>query len=123
LLGSVDGALVANVVPIPGSPLHLATVEPAFDIAILIRWLDFNDTWLAAESGHESHNPGALLPSLAKAYEIQGMLALSTLTAPITSCRSSSRPPPWPLICWEEVLGGRGRRSTHGPLRPPRSPR
>lgn len=65
-------------------------VSVAFDIGILIRWLDFNDTWLAAEWGHPSDNLGAILAiaqdknlsvgevltAMIKAYEIQGILAL-----------------------------------------------
>ncbi|SEN36623.1 2-methylcitrate dehydratase [Nitrosospira multiformis] len=84
---------------IPGTRFQLGPVEAAFNIGTMIRWLDFNDTWLAAEWGHPSDNLGAILavadwlarsaPSgrrrplmrdvltaMIKAYEIQGCLAL-----------------------------------------------
>lgn len=91
---TVPGTLV------PGTGWALDPVEAAFHLGCLIRWLDFNDTWLAAEWGHPSDNLGGLLavadfisrqnrannvPSLTvsdlltaliKAYEIQGILAL-----------------------------------------------
>ncbi len=86
---------------VPGSPYRLAPSKAAFDITALIRWLDFNDTWLAKEWGHPSDNFGALLAvgdqlsvpaanedsqdefrvrdlleMATRAYEIQGVLAL-----------------------------------------------
>ncbi len=102
LMGSLDGASCPDGVPIPGMDLAVPMVDAAFDISTLIRWLDFNDTWLAAEWGHPSDNLGALLAvgdqvskrrvalggaplavgslleALTKAYEVQGILALST---------------------------------------------
>jgi len=96
----VAGTLVANGVPIPGTDFVLDPIKAAFDIGILIRWLDYNDTWLAAEWGHPSDNLGAILAvtdfisrdrmqqglppytihdvltAMIKAYEIQGILAL-----------------------------------------------
>ncbi len=82
---------------VPGTPLELDPVKAAFDIGTLIRWLDFNDTWLAAEWGHPSDNLGAILAvgdylsrvqgkpvtvrdvltAMIKAHEIQGVLALN----------------------------------------------
>jgi len=78
-------------VPIPGTSLRRAPLEAAFDLTCLIRWLDYNDTYLALEWGHPSDNLGALIAAayasgrawtignfaryLAAAYEIQGVLA------------------------------------------------
>src|ERR1041384_1083616 len=96
----VPGAEVPHGVRVPGTSFVLDPVKAAFDIGCLIRWLDYNDTWLAAEWGHPSDNLGAILavadvvsrnqlaagkPSLVmgdvltamiKAHEIQGILAL-----------------------------------------------
>ena len=101
LLGPiVEGTTVLNGVAVPGTEYQLDPVQAAFNIGTMIRWLDFNDTWLAAEWGHPSDNLGAILavanyvsqlneaagkPALTicdvliamiKAYEIQGVLAL-----------------------------------------------
>jgi 2-methylcitrate dehydratase len=100
LLGPlVAGAGSEGGVRIPGTPFQLNPVEAAFNIGTMIRWLDFNDTWLAAEWGHPSDNLGAILAvadwlsrsatsgrqqllmrdiltAMIKAYEIQGCLAL-----------------------------------------------
>ncbi|HEY6871706.1 MAG TPA: bifunctional 2-methylcitrate dehydratase/aconitate hydratase [Geobacteraceae bacterium] len=96
----VPGTSVPLGVRVPGTRFVLDPVKGAFDIGILIRWLDFNDTWLAAEWGHPSDNLGGILavadyvsrrnlaagaPPLAmgevltamiKAHEIQGVMAL-----------------------------------------------
>ena len=96
----VPGTIVPNGVRVPGTTFELDPLTGAFNIGVLIRWLDYNDTWLAAEWGHPSDNLGAIL-SLAdyisrrnlvngldplnmrdvftwmiKAYEIQGIMAL-----------------------------------------------
>lgn len=87
-------------VSIPGTNFELDPIKAAFDITACIRWLDYNDTWLAAEWGHPSDNLGAILAcadymnqkligkkqpaitmqivleAMIKAYEIQGILAL-----------------------------------------------
>jgi 2-methylcitrate dehydratase len=100
LLGPVvPGAILANGARIPGTSYQLDPVQAAFNIGAIIRWLDFNDTWLAAEWGHPSDNLGAILavadwlsrspaggrPSvkmrdvltaMIKAHEIQGCIAL-----------------------------------------------
>jgi 2-methylcitrate dehydratase len=100
LLGPiVPGTLVPNGARVPGTIYQLDPVQAAFNIGAMIRWLDFNDTWLAAEWGHPSDNLGAILavadwlsrspaegkPSLTmhdvltamiKAHEIQGCIAL-----------------------------------------------
>jgi 2-methylcitrate dehydratase len=96
LLGPiVPGASVANGARVPGTDYVLDPVTAAFNIGCIIRWLDFNDTWLAAEWGHPSDNLGALLSLgdylsgngsninvrdvlnwMIKAHEIQGVLAL-----------------------------------------------
>ena len=97
LLGPiVPGTGVPRGVHVPGTKFELDPVKAAFDIGTLIRWLDFNDTWLAAEWGHPSDNFGAILAAAEysaraidkpltmrdvlsagiKAYEIQGVLAL-----------------------------------------------
>jgi 2-methylcitrate dehydratase len=97
LLGPVvPGVTVANGVKVPGTTHVLDPVHGAFNIGAMIRWLDFNDTWLAAEWGHPSDNLGAILATadwlsrttdkkftvkdvltaMIKAHEIQGCIAL-----------------------------------------------
>lgn len=101
LLGPVvPGATMAGGARVPGTSFELEPIQAAFNIGAMIRWLDFNDTWLAAEWGHPSDNLGAILavadylsrenikqgkPSLTmhevltaliKAHEIQGCMAL-----------------------------------------------
>ena len=97
LLGPVvEGVSVANGVKVPGTNYVLDPVQGAFNIGAMIRWLDFNDTWLAAEWGHPSDNLGAILATadwlsrttdkkftikdvltaMIKAHEIQGCIAL-----------------------------------------------
>src|SRR5881227_2819680 len=101
LLGPVvPGAVMPGGARVPGTSFELDPVQAAFNIGALIRWLDFNDTWLAAEWGHPSDNLGgilavadylarnavmsgrtppsvrALLTAMIKAHEIQGVLAL-----------------------------------------------
>lgn len=92
----VSGTTVQNGCRVPGTQLELDPVQGAFNIGTLIRWLDYNDTWLAAEWGHPSDNLGAILAvadyvsrqkketlhmkdiltAMIKAHEIQGILAL-----------------------------------------------
>ncbi|MCW8450727.1 bifunctional 2-methylcitrate dehydratase/aconitate hydratase [Legionella quinlivanii] len=101
LLGPVvPGAVLQGGARVPGTSYELDPVQAAFNIGAMIRWLDFNDTWLAAEWGHPSDNLGAILAvadyitrlnlkqgksplymqdvltSMIKAHEIQGCLAL-----------------------------------------------
>jgi 2-methylcitrate dehydratase len=101
LLGPiVPGALVPFGARVPGTSFQLDPVEAAFNLGAMIRWLDFNDTWLAAEWGHPSDNLGAILAvadwrsraaaaegrdplrmrdvltAMIQAHEIQGVLAL-----------------------------------------------
>lgn len=93
----VPGATFEGGCRVPGTNLELDPVKAAFDIGTLVRWLDFNDTWLAAEWGHPSDNLGAILAvadyqnrvkrqpitvqdiltAMIKAHEIQGILALN----------------------------------------------
>src|SRR3989440_338183 len=62
LLGPVvPGTVVPNGARVPGTTYQLDPVQAAFNIGAMIRWLDFNDTWLAAEWGHPSDNLGAIL--------------------------------------------------------------
>src|SRR5437763_5250117 len=62
LLGPVvAGTIVPNGSRVPGTSFELDPVTAAFNIGTLIRWLDFNDTWLAAEWGHPSDNLGGIL--------------------------------------------------------------
>src|SRR5882762_5524309 len=62
LLGPlVPGTAVAKGARVPGTRLELDPVHAAFNIGAMIRWLDFNDTWLAAEWGHRSDNLGGIL--------------------------------------------------------------
>ena len=101
LLGPyVEGTTVPGGVRVPGTDHVLDPVKGAWDIGAIIRWLDFNDTWLAAEWGHPSDNLGGILAAadylsqknilqgkdpltmkdvltaMIKAHEIQGVLAL-----------------------------------------------
>ena len=101
LLGPlVHGTVVPNGARVPGTQFQLDPVKAAFDIGAIIRWLDFNDTWLAAEWGHPSDNLGGILATadwlsrtavaqgkapllmrqvleaMIMAHEIQGCLAL-----------------------------------------------
>jgi len=96
----VSGTVVPNGARVPGTAFVLDPVKAAFDIGAMVRWLDFNDTWLAAEWGHPSDNLGGILAvadwlsrnhlaqgkapltmrdvltAMIKAHEIQGALAL-----------------------------------------------
>ncbi|MCG3419853.1 bifunctional 2-methylcitrate dehydratase/aconitate hydratase [Oceanobacillus jordanicus] len=101
LLGPiVPGTVVPKGVRVPGTSHVLDPVQGAFNIGAIIRWLDYNDTWLAAEWGHPSDNLGGILAvadyvsqerlakgqaplkvqdvleMMIKAHEIQGVLAL-----------------------------------------------
>src|SRR3989449_7201327 len=96
LLGPlVPGTIVQNGARVPGTRYELDPVQAAFNIGAAIRWLDFNDTWLAAEWGHPSDNLGGILAvadwlsrngtplvvrdvltAMIKAHEIQGVIAL-----------------------------------------------
>jgi 2-methylcitrate dehydratase len=101
LLGPIiPGTIVPNGAKVPGTSFQLDPVQAAFNIGTIIRWLDFNDTWLAAEWGHPSDNLGAILATadwlsrtavaagkppllmkdvldgMIRAHEIQGVLAL-----------------------------------------------
>jgi 2-methylcitrate dehydratase len=102
LLGPiVPGTIVPNGAKVPGTPYQLDPVQAAFNLGAMIRWLDFNDTWLAAEWGHPSDNLGGILmtadwigrnaiaagraaptmrdvlTAMIKAHEIQGVIALA----------------------------------------------
>ena len=57
----VEGTVVPNGARVPGTDYRLDPVKAAWDIGCIIRWLDYNDTWLAAEWGHPSDNLGAIL--------------------------------------------------------------
>jgi 2-methylcitrate dehydratase len=62
LLGPVvPGTSITNGARVPGTAYELDPVQAAFNIGAIVRWLDFNDTWLAAEWGHPSDNLGAIL--------------------------------------------------------------
>src|SRR5215472_7781011 len=62
LLGPVvPGAVMPGGARVPGTSFELDPVQAAFNIGAMIRWLDFNDTWLAAEWGHPSDNLGSIL--------------------------------------------------------------
>ena len=101
LLGPVvPGTIVPNGARVPGTPYQLDPVMAAFNLGCMIRWLDYNDTWLAAEWGHPSDNLGGILATadwlsrnaiaagrkplvmrdvltaMIKAHEIQGVIAL-----------------------------------------------
>jgi 2-methylcitrate dehydratase len=98
LLGPIDPeTVVPHGAKVPGTKFQLDPVQAAFNLGAMIRWLDFNDTWLAAEWGHPSDNLGGILATadwlsrnalnkpvfmrdvltaMIKAHEIQGVLAL-----------------------------------------------
>src|SRR6476469_8035411 len=100
LVPIVPGTVVPNGAKVPGTPYQLDPVQAAFSLGAMIRWLDFNDTWLAAEWGHPSDNLGGILMTadwlsrnavaagrapltvqdvltgMIKAHEIQGVIAL-----------------------------------------------
>lgn len=101
LLGPiVPGTIVPHGARVPGTSYELDPITAAFDLGSMIRWLDYNDTWLAAEWGHPSDNLGGILmvadwlsraalatgraplsvhdvlTGLIQAYEIQGIIAL-----------------------------------------------
>ncbi len=101
LLGPiVPGTVVPNGAKVPGTSFQLDPVQAAFNLGAMTRWLDFNDTWLAAEWGHPSDNLGGILMAadwisrnavaagrapltmrdvltgMIKAHEIQGCIAL-----------------------------------------------
>ncbi len=96
LLGpTVPGIMMHQGARVPGTSFELDPVMAAFNIGAIIRWLDYNDTWLAAEWGHPSDNLGAILAvadwmsrngqkltmrrvleAMIKAHEVQGCLAL-----------------------------------------------
>src|SRR5665811_2264729 len=96
LLGPiVHGTVVPNGAKVPGTQFQLDPIHAAFNIGAMIRWLDFNDTWLATEWGHPSDNLGGILAvadylsrsgkpvavrdvlvAMIQAHEIQGVLAL-----------------------------------------------
>jgi len=101
LLGPhVKGTVVPHGARVPGTSFVLDPVKAAWDIGCIIRWLDFNDTWLAAEWGHPSDNLGSILAvtdhlsqvreaegqppftvrdvldAMIRAHEVQGVLAL-----------------------------------------------
>ena len=101
LLGPVvPGTVVPHGAKVPGTQFQLDPIQAAFNIGAMIRWLDFNDTWLAAEWGHPSDNLGGILATadwlsrnaiaagkqpltmrdvltaMIKAHEIQGCIAL-----------------------------------------------
>src|SRR6201746_2579601 len=75
----VPGTIVPNGAKVPGTSYQLDPVQAAFNIGTMIRWLDFNDTWLAAEWGHPSDNLGGILAAadwLSRTRKAQGEPAL-----------------------------------------------
>ncbi|MEP0002478.1 MULTISPECIES: 2-methylcitrate dehydratase [Marinobacter] len=96
----VEGTVVPHGARVPGTPFRMDPVKAAWDIGCIVRWLDYNDTWLAAEWGHPSDNLGGILAvadylsqkrvsegkspltvrdvleAMILAHEIQGVLAL-----------------------------------------------
>ena len=58
---TIAGTIVPNGAKVPGTTYQLDPINAAFNIGAMVRWLDFNDTWLAAEWGHPSDNLGGIL--------------------------------------------------------------
>jgi 2-methylcitrate dehydratase len=108
LLGPiVPGTVVPHGAKVPGTQFQLDPIQAAFNIGAMIRWLDFNDTWLAAEWGHPSDNLGGILAwptgsavtisragkppllmrdvltGMIKAHEIQGVHRAGKLLQPV----------------------------------------
>ena len=98
LLGPVvPGTTIKNGARVPGAAYELDPVQAAFNIGTIIRWLDFNDTWLAAEWGHPSDNLGAIL---ATADWLSRNAAAGTPVAAF----SSRLPPPTSSLTVRDVL-------------------
>ncbi len=91
LLGPVvPGTTIKNGARIPGTSHELDPVQAAFDIGTIVRWLDFNDTWLAAEWGHPSDNLGAILATADWLSRNQAAgVRLSAFGSPLPAPRSS----------------------------------
>ena len=123
----MPGTVVPQGAKVPGTQFQLDPVQAAFSIGAMIRWLDFNDTWLAAEWGHPSDNLGgilavadwlsrtavaagkppltmrAVLAGMIKAHEIQGCIALENSFNKVGLDHVVLvrwRPPPWWRRCW-----------------------
>jgi len=123
----VEGTQVPNGARVPGTPFRLDPVKAAWDIGCIIRWLDYNDTWLAAEWGHPSDNLGGIPPwpttcprsaspkardpltirdvleGMIMAHEIQGILALENSFNRVGLDHVvlvKSPPPPSPPSSW-----------------------
>ena len=101
LLGPVvPGATLKNGARVPGTRFQLDPVQAAFNIGTIIRWLDFNDTWLAAEWGHPSDNLGGILAVAdylsrnGKTLTIAGGKKLSEATNTPPAKPAASRPAP-----------------------------
>jgi hypothetical protein len=77
----VQGTTVPNGAKVPGTQFQMDPIKAAFDIGAMIRWLDFNDTWLPAEWGHPSDNLGGILAT-------SHWRTRSTGSASTTSCWS-----------------------------------
>src|SRR5258707_319886 len=122
LLGPlVSGTTISRGARVPGTRFELDPVQAAFNIGAAIRWLDFNDTWLAAEWGHPSDNLGGILATadwlsrngtplsmrdvltaMIKAHEIQGVIALENSFNRVGLDHVvlvKARPPAWARRC------------------------
>ena len=125
----VPGTVVPNGARVPGTSFCMDPVKAAWDIGCIIRWLDFNDTWLAAEWGHPSDNLGAILAvadfvsrqrisngeeplsmrkvleAIIKAHEIQGQIAMENSFNRVGLCHVLLvRVASTAVACW--LLGG-----------------
>ena len=113
LLGPVvDGTTTKNGARVPGTGYELDPVQAAFNIGTIVRWLDFNDTWLAAEWGHPSDNLGAILAvtdwlsrhQAAGAVPTAFRTPLSAFTAEQVAAPGAPRRPPRPPLTMRDVL-------------------
>ncbi|MCR9197354.1 MAG: bifunctional 2-methylcitrate dehydratase/aconitate hydratase [Planctomycetaceae bacterium] len=83
----VPGAAMADGCLVPGTNWRLDPLQAAFNVGAMVRWLDFNDTWLAAEWGHPSDNLGGLLPAaawLSRQHSRQAAAGAGIVPRPVT---------------------------------------
>src|SRR4051794_26392736 len=104
----VPGAELRGGARVPGTRFELDPVQAAFNIGALVRWLDYNDTWLAAEWGHPSDNLGGILAVadyLGRGGKVAGTGASSTVTRAAASAPLAVRDVLTAMIKAHEIQG------------------